>query len=98
MPFGLWTQVGPQNHMVVQIARGDGATFGGKDMPADLSPLMTANRLVCCRRYGGIIACRGRVHSLPRGVVGLVNMIQQSVCGNDVAFCQITFTTCLKCD
>jgi len=30
--------------------------FGGKDMPADLSPLVMANALICRQRCGGITA------------------------------------------
>jgi len=40
MPFGLWTRVGPGNHVLegVQIAESEGAFLGGKDMPDNTLP------------------------------------------------------------
>jgi len=72
MPFGLWTPVGPRNHVLdgVQITLCKGAIFWGKDMPAKLSPLTAADVLVRCLRCSGIIACGGWVHLSPWGVMG----------------------------
>jgi len=45
MAFGLWTQVGLRNHVLDAGSNRPlgGSNFGGKDMPADLSPLVAAN-------------------------------------------------------
>ena len=55
MPFGLWTRVDLRNHVLdgVHIAPCEGAFWGEKDMPADLSPLTAANALVTA---GAVVA------------------------------------------
>ena len=78
--------------MAIQISLCEWAIFWGKDMPADLPPLMAAYALVCQQHCGGIIAYRGPVDSSPMGDNattargdGLANMTQMSVCGRIAA-------------
>jgi len=62
MMFGLWTRVGPRNHILdgVQITPCEGAIFRGKDTPADLSSLAAAYEFVHRRRCGtsAVVAVR----------------------------------------
>jgi len=96
MPFGLWTLVGPRNHVLdgIKIAPCEDAIFGESTCRPTCHAIAAANALVCRRDCDGIITCNGRVHLSPRRVTGLANTIKPSICGSNEAFCQITLTTC----
>ena len=99
MPCRFWTQVGLENHGMigVQITPCEGAVLG--EMICQLTchswrrqrHKSAVGTVVVLSPVGDeCIGCR-------EGWQGLANMIQPSVCGSNVAFCQISTTACYSC-
>jgi len=100
MPFGLWSRVGPRNHILVwvQIAPCQGAIFRGNDMPMHARRHSAVN---CAKMVEPIempfwlwtrVSQRKHVHT--GGTWRIPMKHEPCVCCGDAAFCQITLTTC----
>jgi len=100
IPFGMWTWVGPSNHVFdgSRSVHVKGQFCGWKwAHPGDAQTcpvvcILKATQLrepVHCRCRLGVLGWSHWCH--------LANTIELSVCCGDVALCQITLTICLFC-
>jgi len=99
MLFGMWTRVGPRNHLLdgAQIPMHDGSVLRAKRGWPKICPDMCNSQYTHSDSAGG----RNGLVCMPIGVYymgahwrHLVNTMEPSMCGGDAALCQITLTTC----
>ena len=100
MPFGMWTQAGPRNHVLIwwfrsprvkwQLWVRKGVGPGHARACPSVEVLIATQQGAESVRWGCWLECIGwGAHWR-----NLANTVEPSVCNGDAALCQITLTTC----